>query len=444
MHIAIIGNGISGITAARHIRKLSDHKISVISSETEHFYSRTALMYIYMGHMKYEHTKGYEDWFWEKNRIDLVFNHVSSIDFKSKKLTFSNDSESLTYDKLIIATGSAPNKFGWPGQDLNGVQGLYSMQDLEKLEELSPKIEHAVIVGGGLIGLELAEMLKSRNKEVTMLVRESSFWNGVLPAAESEMLNEHIKEHHIDLRLNAELSEIKDDGAGNASAVVLKSEETLDCQLVGLTVGVHANVSFLKETDLEIDRGILVNEYLETNIKDVYSIGDCCQHRNPPVGRRPTEQIWYTGKIMGETLAKTICSEPTKYEPGVFYNSAKFLDIEYQTYGTVLAKPEDNVESFYWKHPEKHILVRLNFDKSSKTIIGVNTFGIRMRHEVWDKWLSNNTSVEDILIDLPKANFDPEFFATYEQDIISHYNATYGTDLKQKSPKKSFFSKLFN
>ena len=70
-HIVIIGNGISGITAARHIRKLSDYRITVISSETEHFYSRTALMYIYMGHMKYEHTKPYEDWFWEKNRIEL-------------------------------------------------------------------------------------------------------------------------------------------------------------------------------------------------------------------------------------------------------------------------------------------------------------------------------------------------------------------------------------
>ena len=70
-HIVIIGNGISGITTARHIRKKSDHRITVISAETDHFFSRTALMYIYMGHMKYEHTKPYEDWFWAKNRIEL-------------------------------------------------------------------------------------------------------------------------------------------------------------------------------------------------------------------------------------------------------------------------------------------------------------------------------------------------------------------------------------
>ena len=90
MHIAIIGNGISGITAARFLRKLSDHQITVISSETDHFFSRTALMYIYMGHMRFEDTKPYEDWFWEKNRINLKKAHVDSISPQVKELIFSN------------------------------------------------------------------------------------------------------------------------------------------------------------------------------------------------------------------------------------------------------------------------------------------------------------------------------------------------------------------
>jgi len=444
MNIVIIGNGISGITVARHIRKLSDHKITVISSETEHFYSRTALMYIYMGHMKYEHTKPYEDWFWEKNRIDLLFQHVSKVNFENKVLNFSNDSPAISYDKLIIASGSAPNKFGWPGQDLNGVQGLYSMQDLEKLEELSPKIEHAVIVGGGLIGLELTEMLLSRNKKVTMLVRERSFWDGVLPYEESQMLNEHIKEHHIDLRLETELDEIMSDENGNVNAIKTTSGEKLICQFVGLTVGVHPNVSFLKDSGLEIDKGVLVNEHLETNIKDVYAIGDCCQHKKPPADRRPVEQIWYTGKIMGEALAKTICKDKTKYEPGIFYNSAKFLDIEYQTYGTVVTNTSDEIESFHWKHPSKHILVRINFDKQTRAVKGINTFGIRMRHEIWDKWLKEGSSIEEVLINLSQANFDPEFFKHYEDDVLSKFNMTYGTSLSPLQKKKGFLAQLFN
>ncbi len=183
-HIVILGNGISGITAARFIRKLSNNKITVISSETDHFFSRTALMYIYMGHMKYEHTKPYEDWFWKKNRIDLLFGHVKEVNANSNTLQFTNG-QSIDYDKLILATGSIPNKFGWPGQELEGVSGMYSYQDLEYIEKYTKGIERGVIVGGGLIGIELAEMLRSRNIDVTFLVREESFWDNILPVEES-------------------------------------------------------------------------------------------------------------------------------------------------------------------------------------------------------------------------------------------------------------------
>ena len=250
-HIVIIGNGISGVTTARHIRKLSDKKITIISAETEHFFSRTALMYVYMGHMKFEHTKPYEDWFWKKNRIDLKFGFVSSIETKSKTIYFENH-DSLQYDKLVIATGSKSNKFGWPGQDLKGVQGLYHKQDLDNLEIYAPNnkvCKRAVIVGGGLIGIELAEMLNTRNIPVTFLVRESSFWNGVLPKGESEMINRHIKNHHIDLRLSTNLKEIISDENGKVKSVIIEETgEEIPCDFVGLTAGVSPNIDFLKNS----------------------------------------------------------------------------------------------------------------------------------------------------------------------------------------------------
>ncbi|MFT5802108.1 MAG: NADPH-dependent 2,4-dienoyl-CoA reductase/sulfur reductase-like enzyme, partial [Nonlabens sp.] len=170
MHIAIIGNGISGITAARFLRKLSDHKITVISAESDYFFSRTALMYIYMGHMRLQDTQPYEDWFWEKNRIDLKRGYVETVDPQNKTLSFK-DGEQLSYDKLIIASGSESNKFGWPGQDLDGVHGMYTLQDLEAMERHSTGLKRAVIVGGGLIGIEMAEMFHSRHIPVTFLVR---------------------------------------------------------------------------------------------------------------------------------------------------------------------------------------------------------------------------------------------------------------------------------
>ncbi|TDU42970.1 pyridine nucleotide-disulfide oxidoreductase [Gelidibacter sediminis] len=424
-HIVIIGNGISGVTAARHIRKLSDKKITIISAETEHFFSRTALMYIYMGHMQYEHTKPYEDSFWKKNRIDLKFGLVTAIDTEHKSLQFENN-ENLQFDKLIIATGSISNKFGWKGQDLKSVIGLYSKQDLDQLEAIAPNNEvcqRAVVVGGGLIGIELAEMLHSRKIPVTFLVREESFWDVVLPSGEAQMLDRHIKSHGIDLRLNSNLGEITSDDHGHANGVIIaETGETISCNLVGLTAGVSPNITLVKSSTIETDRGVLVNRYLETNVKDVYAIGDCAQQREPIGNRKPIEAVWYTGRMMGEALAQTICGNRMAYNPGHWFNSAKFFDIEYQTYGWVFATPKGGNAHFHWKHNDDQKCITIEYQEASNIFLGINTFGIRMRHEVFDRWLTEQRTTDYVIKNLKEANFDPEFYKTFEDAIIRAYS----------------------
>lgn len=424
-HIVIIGNGISGITAARHIRKRSNHKITIVSAESDYFFSRTALMYIYMGHMKYEHTKPYEDSFWAKNRIELKRGYVSKISAETHEIVFDGG-ERLHYDKLIIASGSKSNKFGWPGQDLEGVQGLYSLQDLEALEQYAPnniRCKRAVVVGGGLIGIELAEMLASRKIPVTFLVRETSFWNGVLPEGESEMLNRHFRSHHVDLRLASTLKEIRPDDDGRVKSVVLETtNEEIACDFVGLTAGVSPNIDFLKDSGLELGRGVLVNRFLETNLADIYAIGDCAEQREQIGNRRSVEAVWYTGRMMGETLAQTLCGTKTAYNPGHWFNSAKFFDIEYQTYGWVFAQPKENELHFHWKHTDDTKCITVAYDNESHEFLGINCFGIRMKHEVFDRWLTEKKDVHFVISRLREANFDPEFYASFEDEIMQSFN----------------------
>ena len=445
-HIVIIGNGISGVTTARHIRKNSNKKITIISGETKYFFSRTALMYIYMGHMKFEHTKPYENWFWEKNNITLKKGFINSVNTANKLLAFTNG-ETVSYDKLIIATGSKPNKFGWPGQDLEGVMGMYHKQDLEKLEKYAPNnktCKRAVIVGGGLIGIELAEMLRSRNIPVTFLVREDSFWNGVLPAQESAMINKHIKEHHIDLRLSNNLKAIKADENGHVKSVIIEETgEEIFCDVVGLTAGVTPNIDFLKNSDIETKKGVLVNRFLETNIKDIYAIGDCAEQQKAIGQRRNIEAVWYTGRMMGETLAQTICGNKTAYNPGHWFNSAKFLDIEYQTYGWVFSEKnkKENELYFQWKHPKEYKCITISFDKDTHQFLGINTFGIRMRHEIFDKWLTEKRAIEHVLEYLADANFDPEFYKLYEPQIVAKFNKE---NNKKIQPKKKSWKRIFS
>lgn len=423
MRIVIIGNGIAGISAARHTRKLSDHEIVVISSESAYFWSRTALMYVYMGHLTFEQTQPYENWFWKKNRISLLQKHVSQILPESKRLRFADGGE-LTYDKLVLATGSRPNRGGWPGQELTGVQGMVSKQDLESLQQLTPSIRQAVVVGGGLIGIELAEMLHSRHIPVTYLVREPSFWANVLPPEESALINAEIRRHPgIDLRLGAELAEILGDDGGRVRAIRTKAGEEIPCQFVGITVGVSPNIELAASAGIETGRGFRVDEYLQTNVPDIYAVGDCAELRSPNAGRRAIEAVWYTGKLMGPVLAQTLCGQPTAYRQSTWFNSAKFMDMEYQVYGQVGNAVRPGEAHLYWQHPSQHKAIRIVYDKSSGKVLGFNLMGIRFRQEVCQHWIEQGSSIEEVLSHLSAANFDPEFYESFEQEVVKQYQA---------------------
>lgn len=434
MKIAIIGNGIAGSTAALTIRKYSDHEVVMISNETEYPYSRTSLMYIYMGHLKYEHTKLYEDDFWDKNKIQRVFGLVQKVDTYTNTLHLSNN-QTIKFDKLILATGSKSNKFGWPGQDLIGVQGLYNMQDLKAMDATSKNVKHAVIVGGGLIGIEMAEMFHSRKISVTYLVREDDFWNHVLPDEESDMINKEIRDHHIDLRLKTELKEIIGDQNGNVRAVVTSKGERIECQFVGLTVGVSPNIEIAKDLDIDKNKGILVNEYLQTSNKNIYAIGDCAELRSPKPGRKAIEPMWYTAKLMGEVVGKNCCGKTTEYDPGIWYNSAKFFDIEYQVYGEVPNKTMPHIETVFCRHADRNHSIRINYHRIDKNVTGFNLMGIRYRHVVCEKWIKEKTHIETVLQNLSLANFDPEFFTQYEEMLIKEYNAMNNRSIQLKSTR---------
>ena len=282
-------------------------------------------------------------------------------------------------------------------------------------------VQHAVIVGGGLIGIEMAEMLLSRKIGVTFLIRENAFWSNVLPLQEAQMISRHVREHHVDLREETELEEILSDSNGRVKGVVTKSGEKIDCQFVGLTVGVSPNIDFLKESGIETKRGVLVNEYLETNVTDVYAIGDCVERTYELPGRKNIEQVWYTGRMMGEVIAQTITGEKTKYEPGPWFNSAKFFDIEYQTYGNVWNELKPNEAEYYWEHSEGKKAMHFVWDKSSFQFLGINVFGIRLRHENFDRWLRERRSIQFVLTHLAEANFDPEFFDRHENEIQASF-----------------------
>jgi NAD(P)H-nitrite reductase large subunit len=423
MHLVIIGNGITGVSCALAVRRLRpDARITLVSSESAHHYARTALMYVYMGHLRAQDIKPYEDWFWDENRLALVHATATSLN-TAENLVVLDNGTALTYDQLLLATGSESRRAGWPGQHLAGVQGLVNLPDLAAMTRDTHGITRGVVVGGGLIGVELAEMLHTRGIEPVVLVREGRYWASVLPPEESNLVDRQFEENRVPVRYNTELREILGDASGRVRAVVTAAGEEIECQWVGLAIGVAPNVTLAKTSLLETDRGILVDAFLRTNVPNVYAAGDCAQHRQPAAGEVPIEQLWYTGRMQGETVAHTLCGQPTPYRRGIWFNSAKFFNLEYQTYGQAPAGPVAGLESFYWEHPSGRAALRVYFRAAAPhAVVGFNAMGLRLRQAVCEQWIGQSAAVTAVMAQLGAANFDPEFFPQHEPAMVAAFN----------------------
>ncbi|ALW86033.1 hypothetical protein AUC43_13605 [Hymenobacter sedentarius] len=443
MHLVIIGNGITGVTCALAVRRLRpEAQITIISSESAHHYSRTALMYVYMGHLRSQDIKPYEDWFWAENSLTLVHASATALHTAENQITLDNGS-TLRYDQLLLATGSESKLADWPGQHLAGVQGFYNLPDLAAMTRDTHGIGRGVVVGGGLIGAELAEMLHSRGIAATVLVRAPHFWGSVLPPEEAQLVDRQFQENHVAVQYSTELREILGDDQGRVRAVVTTAGEEIACQWVGLAIGVTSNLSLAKTSTLETDRGILVDEYLRTSVPNVYAAGDCAQFRQPGAGEVSIEQLWYTGRMQGETVAQNLCGQPTPYRRGVWYNSAKFFNLEYQTYGQAPAGSEAGLDSFYWERPSGRVALRIYFRaEAPHAVVGFNALGLRLRHDVCEQWIQQRAPLETVMAHLGAANFDPEFFPQHQKAIVAAFNQRFPQLPVTLKQKKGLFARF--
>jgi len=424
MHIVIIGNGISGVSVAKSLREYSDAEITIVSSESMSFFSRPALMYVFMGKMRFKDILPFPSDYWVKNKIKKVYGAVKEIDAENQTIALDNGGV-LSYDKLVLALGSQPKSLGLGEFNLEGIQGFYSLQDVEKLQDSANKVKHASIIGGGLIGVELAEMFVSRGISFTFWVREKWFGSNFLPQEEAKIVTNHLTSKNINIKFEREIIGFEADDSNMVKSVESQSGEKVDSDLVCVCIGVEPKVDWLKSTDVQTRAGVLVNAYLQTNIPSIYAVGDCVECINPVHGRKSIETLWYTGRLMGEYLGKNILQvNPPPYEPGIYFNSAKFFDLEYQVYGDVPTSFPESYGTVFWKHPTKDKSIRLVFNATNKEFIGCCVLGIRFRQEVCEKWIKEKWKISEVLPLLSEANFDSEFSTRHERELLDIYNNT--------------------
>lgn len=412
MHYVIIGNGVAGINAANQIRSRDEEaRISLISFETDHFFSRPALMYIFSGQLSERCVEPYERGFYERMNYRRIRDRVMRIIPDEKKLRMQNG-EDITFDKLLIASGSLPLTASWSGEELDGVGHFVTWQHMEWLREKAQSARKAVIIGGGLIGIETAEILLQRKIETTMLVREEHFWPIAFDKAEGTIIGEHMRHHGLDLRLTTEMERIIGEN-GRVVGVETRTGERIDCDLVVITIGVRPQTDFLMDSDLKLDErgGIIVNYHLQTSLPDVWAAGDCTSVVWFNGILRP-EQLWYTSRDQGTVAGKNMCGDQHVYERGIFYNSAKFFDIEYTTAGYVNFGMEGE-QNWYQHEPGSDRAERITFMPDG-TVIGFNMLGRRWDHQLMVRWIEQRKHIEWVLLHLHEALFEEEFMPTFQ------------------------------
>lgn len=409
MRFLIIGNGVAGITAALALRaRESAAEITVVSGESDYFYSRTALMYAFMDRMTLRDLEPHERKSYDKQGIQRVRGWVVDLDATAHTVRL-DDGRTLTYDRLLLATGSVPRRPDWPGleQAREGVCHFVSLQDLVECERLTKTSRQAVVVGGGLIGVELAECLVHHGRHVTFLVKDPWYWPVALGGEEGAMISNHIRHHGVELRLDQSVGEVMVDGGGRVRGVRTQAGEELPCQMLGIAIGVRPTMDWLMRvtTPPALGRGIQVDAGFRTSLPDVFAAGDCAEFMG--IGEKPfVEQIWYSAKRHGELAARAMLGDPMDYRPPIFYNSAKFFEVEYTTVGRVNDAPKE-ARSFFCRVPGKEASVRVVVHEGM--VIGFNLLGARWNHTVLERWVAERRDLDFVMDRLHEAQFDVEF-----------------------------------
>ncbi len=324
----IIGNGVAGTTAAENIRELDKTgKIDIFTDEAAPFYTRIRLPDYIAGEVEEEKLVLHKPQWYQGRDIALHLEEsVQKVDPKEKEIQTVNGT-TCPYDRLLLATGSRSFVPPIKGVDKAGVFTLRSIKDAQRIREYAAKMKRVVLIGGGVLGLEAGNGLRRRGMDVAVV----EFFPRLLPrqmdVPGAELLRKEMEAMGFSFYLGAKTQEIL--GNEKAEALLLEGGQTLPCDMVLISAGVRPNLDLVKALDLGVDRGVLVNDRLETQIPDVYAAGDLIQHRGAFYG------IWPASEKQGNIAGINMAGGSALYEGTVMSNRLKVAGIDLISSGDI-------------------------------------------------------------------------------------------------------------
>jgi len=324
----IIGNGIAGITAAENIRKADPRgEIKILTDEKYPFYSRIRLIDFLSRNMKEETLimKG-EKWYAD-NGIELLSGaRGEKIDHASRKVE-TDDGSAIGYDKLLIATGGVSFVPPFPGAEREGVFTLRTLDDAKAINSYAGKNKRVVIVGGGVLGLEAGFNLIQAGNSVEVV----EFFPRLLPRQMdgngAAVLQNQLESFGFRFYLNAKTKEIT--GEGKADGLLLEDGRRIEADMVIVSAGVRPADTLAKDLGLQIGKGVVVNDRMETSIEGIYAAGDVIEHNGIFYG------LWAASMAQGETAGKNMAGVEALYKGTIMSNSLKVAGVKLFSAGDI-------------------------------------------------------------------------------------------------------------
>ncbi len=336
----IIGNSASGLAAIESVRRIDKtSNIINISKEPHRPYSRCLLSYYLAG----QYNKDilwirHEDYYKKYNVEGLLNTTVAGVDVKNRALAIAGNKK-ISFDKLLIATGASAKSVDIKGADKRGVFVLRTLEDAQGILNMLPSVKKACILGGGLIGMRAAYALKKRGINVHVIVKSSHIFSQMLDAEAADMMRQHLETNGIEISTGLEAKEIL--GKDSVEHLVLDDGNRLDCELIVIGKGVAANLEIVRG-QVKTNMGILANEHLETDNKDIYAAGDVAETYDILEGSNNVNQIWPAAIRQGKIAGLNMAGEEAKYEGTYGTNSLDFFDLAVMSFGVV--KPKNDVD----------------------------------------------------------------------------------------------------
>ncbi len=349
----IVGNGVAGTTAAENVRKQDkEGKITIVTDEDFPFYWRLRLNEYLAGDITEEALAAKKAHWYGDQRIDLKLKTLIAGADPNEKVVFTEDKQRLSYDSLLIATGSHSFIPPIKGSEKEGVFALRNIQDARGISVWAKNIKDVVLIGGGLLGLEAGNALLKLGKKVTVV----EFFPRLLPrqldADGAQRLQKVMEKMGFLFRLGAKTQEIS--GNDQVTGVLLEGGESIPSKMVIISAGVRPNLELAEPLGLENDKGIKVDEYLRTNQTDIYAAGDVAEFRGMPYG------IWPAAMEQGQIAGTNMAGGNLVYKGTTMANSLKVAGVDLASAGNIDAENEKESRVFTDDKVYKKIVMENN------------------------------------------------------------------------------------